>query len=91
MTSTHLALAAALIALAAPALASDGDQGPAPGRAQVFALAAPRLDLGSEAYLSTTGLGAVGEQGRTATVVRTGVPAYQHGVDTGAETAPAAF
>lgn len=92
MTRTQLALAAAaLIALTAPALASDGDQGPAPGRPQVFALTLPRLDLGTEAYPATAGLGA-GEAGQvTGTVVRDRVPAYQRGFDAGTESAPAAF
>jgi len=89
MTSKHLALTAAtLLALAAPAFASDGDQGPYPAevRTQAFALSTPRLDLGSEAYLTTTGLGAGEEGRRTNGVIRNGVPAYQHGFDTGSET-----
>ncbi len=95
MTRTnHLLLAAAFaLSLGSTAQAFTGDSADEPfsiqGRPQVMALSLPRLDLGSEAYPSTAGLGASGGQ-VTNQVIREGVPAYQHGFDVGSEAYPAA-
>ncbi len=90
MTFTKpILLAAALISLAGPAFAGDGDQPPGPSiLPQVFNLARPGPDVGSEAYPSTMAQGAASE-GRVANhVTRQGVPAYQRGPDVGSEAYP---
>lgn len=91
-TKTILLAAAVVLTLGSTAQAFTGDSQDEPfsiqGRPQVFAYSVPRLDLGSEAYLSTRGQGA-GEQGLTRNqVTREGVAAYQRGFDTGSEAYP---
>lgn len=88
---TILLAAATASSLTGPALAGDGDQGgpfPMWGRAQVFAFGPPRLDVGSESYPSTNGLGAGEEDGGTNHVLRSAVPAYQRRFDTGSQAYP---
>ncbi len=85
-------LIAALLALTAvPALAQgvgNSEPGFVPGRAQVFAIGAPRLDLGSQAYPSTATLGAEQISRGVNHVTRERVPAYQHGFDVGSQAYP---
>ena len=85
-------LIAALLAFAAvPALAQGvGNNEPASPRSrpQVFAIGAPRLDVGSLAYPSTATLGA-DQTGRAVNhVTRDRVPAYQHGFEVGGQAYP---
>ncbi len=85
-------LIAALLAFAAvPALAQgvgNNEPGFRPGSPQLFAIGAPRLDLGSQAYPSTATLGAE-QTGRAVNhVTRAQVPAYQHGFDVGSQAYP---
>ena len=91
-SSTRPLLIAALLAFAAvPALAQGvGNNEPSfmPGHTQVFAIGAPRLDLGSQAYPSTATLGS-DQAGRGVNhVTRERVPAYQHGFDVGSQAYP---
>ncbi len=90
MTSTKciLLIPVALVALGGTALAGDGDQGPSPGLPQVFVYSPARIDVGSETYPSTVGLGPASAGEFTNHVTRDGVPAYQHGFDVGSETYP---
>jgi len=90
MTITKpILLAAALISLAGPAFAGDGDQPPGlSGLPQVLNLARPGLDVGSEAYPTTRSQGATSEGRVTNHVTRQGVPAYQRGFDVGSEAYP---
>jgi hypothetical protein len=87
-TKYPLLVSAALFALGGSALAGDGDQGPSPGLPQAFERSAPRLDLGSEAYPSTVGLGPNSAGEFTNHVTRNGTPAHQRGFDVGSEAYP---
>jgi hypothetical protein len=80
----------ALLALAVPAFAGDGDQGPFLMQAHPPALqrTVPGRDVGSEAYPATIGLGAANPSEFTNHVLRDRVPAYQRGFDVGAESYP---
>ncbi len=86
-------LLTALLALAAvPALAQGvGNNEPASmkDRAQMFAIGAPRLDVGAQAYPSTAALGADQASRGVNHVTREEVPAYQHGFDVGSQAYPA--
>ena len=86
-------LLAALLALAAvPALAQGaGTNEPASlqARPQVFAIGAPRLDIGAQAYPSTSALGTDQTRQGVNHVTREQVPAYQHGFDVGSQAYPA--
>jgi hypothetical protein len=92
MTSTKPILLAAALALGSTAQAFTGDSQDEPfsiqGRPQVFAHSTPGLDLGSDAYPTTVGLGADSAGQIMNHVTREGVPSYQHGFDTGFEVYP---
>ena len=91
-SSTKPVLLAALLALVAvPALAQGvGTHEPASmrGRPQVFAIGAPRLDVGSQAYPSTATLGPDQTSRVVNHVTREKVPAYQLGFDVGGKAYP---
>ena len=88
---TPLSLAALLALVAVPALAQGvGSNEPASmrGLPQVFAIGAPRLDVGSKAYPSTATLGPDQTSRVVNHVTRDKVPAYQLGFDVGGKAYP---